>query len=287
MTNLPSQYRNAVFNRDVLEVLKALPDECIDLVYADPDYNVGVDYAGEKYIRDWEAYIAWYADLTKHAMRVLKPTGNFFTINYPRQNAYLRVACLDELAYDVHDYAWVYNTNIGHSKRRFTTAHRSILHATKSKHNAFYKDAVAQPYKNPTDPRIQGQIANGSKGRMPYSWFYFDLVKNVSKDKTFHSCQIPLRLVDLLFAATTKPDDTIFILFGGSGSEIILAEKMKRVFLSCEIHKPYYDMIQDRLARNGDISDAYRLTKDTASPSPSPQSLHNWLVDNPLFESQA
>ena len=97
-----------------------------------------------------------------------------------------------------------------------------------------------------------------SKGRMPYPWLYFDLVKNVSKDKTFHSCQIPLGLTEVLINATTKPNESVFILFGGSGSEIILAKKMKRVYLSCEINKQYHKMILDRLKNRGHIKDEYR-----------------------------
>lgn len=255
---LPPQYRNQILPADVMEILAALPPESVDLIYADPDYNVGINYAGERYTKTWEEYIAWYGELIRAALRVLKPNGNLFTTNYPRQNAHLRVRCLEDIAYAVQEYVWVYNTNIGHSKRRFTTAHRSILHATKSRHNAFYKEQVAQPYKNPDDPRIRRQIADGAKGRMPYSWFYFDLVKNVSRDKTFHSCQIPLPLVEMLFQATTKPGDAVFILFGGSGSEICLAQRMKRVFLSCELNPAYYDMIQERMKHNGDIPDAYR-----------------------------
>ena len=64
------------------------------------------------------------------------------------------------------------------------------------------------------------RMAEGHLGRMPYSWFYFDLVKNVSKDKTFHACQIPLDLVEMLIKSCTKPGDDVFILFGGSGSEL-------------------------------------------------------------------
>lgn len=105
--------------------------------------------------KKWNDYIDWYISLTKECMRVLKPTGNLFMMNYPKQNAYLRVKYLDDNAYDVRDYIWVYNSNIGFSPKRFTTAHRSILHATKSKDNNFYKDNVALPYKNPTDKRIK------------------------------------------------------------------------------------------------------------------------------------
>lgn len=252
-------FRNKVFNEDVLQVLKKLPDVSLDMVYGDPDYNVGINYAGKKYTTKWSEYIDWYIELTKESMRVLKPTGNLFMLNYPKQNAYLRVKYLDDNAYDVQDYVWTYNTNVGHSPKRFTTAHRSILHATKSKDNHFYKDNVTQPYLNPIDKRILQRISEGHKGRMPYSWFYFNLVKNVSKDKTFHACQIPLPLVEMLIKSCTQNDDDVFILFGGSGSEIILCKNIKRNFISCEIHSDYYQMILNRLNNNGKIKDEYRL----------------------------
>lgn len=250
---------NKIYNDDTLKVLKSLPDNCIDMVWGDPDYNVGINYNGKKYTQKWNDYIDWYCELTKESFRVLKNSGNLFLMNYPKQNAYLRVKCLDDLAFDVQDYVWVYNTNVGHSKRRLTTAHRSILHATKSKNNNFYKENIALPYKNPTDKRILKRLERGDKGRMPYSWFYFDLVKNVSKDKTFHSCQIPSKLVEMFIKSCTNEGDSVFILFGGSGGEIILCEKLKRKWLSSELHKPYYDMIKDRLENKGRIKNEFRL----------------------------
>lgn len=252
-------YTNRVLNDDVLKVLKQLPDNSLDMVYGDPDYNVGINYAGKSYTSKWNDYIDWYIELTKESMRVLKPTGSLFMMNYPKQNAHLRVKYLDDNAYDVQDYVWVYNTNVGHSPKRLTTAHRSILHATKSKENNFYKDNIAVPYQNPTDKRIMGRIAAGHKGRMPYSWFYFDLVKNVSKDKTFHACQIPLPLVEMLIKSCTQKGDNVFILFGGSGSELVLCKNIERNFISCELHPEYYHMIVDRLNNNGKISDEHRL----------------------------
>ena len=95
---------------------------------------------------------------------------------------------------------------------------------------------------------------------MPYSWFYFDLVKNVSKDKTFHSCQIPLHLVEMLIKSCTKENDDCFILFGGSGSELMLCKNLKRNYISCELHSEYYNMILDRLNNeNGSIKSEYRI----------------------------
>ncbi len=256
---MSENFTNQVFNEDVLRVLRRMPDESVEMIYGDPDYNVGVKYAGQSYTTTWNDYIDWYIELARESLRVLKPKGNLFLINYPKQNAYLRVKFLDEAAYDLQDYVWVYNTNVGHSPRRFTTAHRSILHATKSKENNFYKEQVAQPYLNPTDKRIQERIRNGHTGRMPYSWLYYDLVKNVSKDKTFHSCQIPLSLVELLINSCTRERDLVFVLFGGSGSEIVLCQNLKRNFVSSEIHPSYYQMIIDRLENNGKIKDEHRL----------------------------
>lgn len=245
----PSEYNDTVFNEDILSVLRRMPSDSVDMVFGNPDYNVGINYAGKKYTKKWNDYVEWYCELTQECMRVLKPDGNLFMVNYPKQNAYLRVKCLDEIAYSVQDYSWIYNSNVGHTPRRFTTAHRSILHATKSKHNRFYKEQVAQPYKNPTDKRILKKMSDGSKGRMPYDWFYFDLCKNVSKDKTEHACQMPLPLVELLIKSCTKPNDTVFVLFGGSGGELLLCEKLNRRFVSCETHPRYYDLIMERLGQ--------------------------------------
>ena len=258
MTTLPEKYRNAVVNDDVMTVLKGLPDGCVDLIYGDPDYNAGINYDGRTFTTSWGDYVGWYIALAAECLRVLRPDGNLFFINYPKQNAYLRVKYLDEHAYAVYDYVWVYNTNIGHTTRRFTTAHRSILHATKSKDNRFYKEQVAQPYQNPTDPRIKERIQQGHKGRMPYSWLNFNLVKNVSRQKTSHPCQIPEGLSELLIKSCTVPGDTAFILFGGSGSEVVQAKNLGLTYLTCEVQASYCDIIESRLRNGGEIESAYR-----------------------------
>ncbi len=95
---------NRVFNEDVLQVLKRMPTESVEMIYGDPDYNVGINYAGKNYTTKWNDYIDWYIELTRESLRVLKPDGNLFLINYPKQNAYLRVKFLDEAAYNVQDY---------------------------------------------------------------------------------------------------------------------------------------------------------------------------------------
>jgi len=253
-----NRFVNQVLLTDVMELLKDLPDKSVDMIYGDPDYNVGVKYGNKSYTKAFDKYIEWYIDLAKESLRVLKDRGNMFLINYPKQNAHLRAKFLDSACYEVLDYVWVYNTNVGHSPFRFTTAHRSILHCRKTRKSKFYKNNVAVPYKNPTDKRILRNIANGSKGRMPYDWLYFDLVKNVSREKTFHACQIPQRLSELLIKSCTVPNDIVLILFGGSGSEIEVCKQLNRRYISAEIDKKYYNVIIDRL-KNGKISEKYKL----------------------------
>ncbi len=258
MNPVPSHLLNTVYLGDVMELMRQLPDACVDMVFSDPDYNVGVKYNNRSYTRSFEEYIEWYIELARESIRVLKEDGNAFFINYPKQNAYLRVKYLDSACYDVHEYVWVYNTNIGQSTHRFTTAHRSILHARKSKHNKFYKDQVALPYQNPNDKRIRARLASGHKGRMPYSWFYFDLVKNVSREKTFHACQIPQKLSAMLILSCTQPGDIVLVHFGGSGAELEVCQRLGRQFISAEIDPLYHQMILDRLAK-GRIEQRYRL----------------------------
>jgi len=81
---------------------------------------------------------------------------------------------------------------------------------------------------------------------MPYDWVYYDLVKNVSREKTFHACQIPQKLSEMLILGCTQPEDTVFVLFGGSGSEIEVCQQLGRQFISAEIDPKYHTMITDR-----------------------------------------
>lgn len=258
MTALPDKYVNKVVNDDVMNVLRELPDNSVDMIYGDPDYNAGISYAGGAFTKSWTDYIQWYIELASECLRVMRQDGNMYLINYPKQNAHLRALYLDENAAAVNDYVWVYNTNVGHSRRKFTTAHRSILHVTKSEKNRFYKEQVAQPYKNPNDVRIRERIRQGHKGRMPYSWLNYNLVKNVSRQKTNHPCQIPEALSGLLIESCTQPGDTVFVLFGGSGSEVVQARRLGRDFLTCELRSEYCEMIESRLQNDGEIDPQYR-----------------------------
>jgi len=243
------KYLNKIFNMDINDLLRKLPDKSVNCVYSDIDYGVGIKYAGKSYTKKFDEYITEYISLAAESTRVLKEDGSAFFINYPRNNAYLWVQYLDKAYFDVQEYVWVYRSNIGHSPSRFTTAHRSILHCRKSSGSKFYKDNVAEPYINQNDRRIRRLMRRGSKGRSPYSWFYADLVKNVTKwsNKVDHPCVIPQKISSLLIKSVTNPGDIVLILFAGSGSEIDVCRKLGRNWISADLNKEYCEFINKKI----------------------------------------
>lgn len=241
---------NKIYNMTEFELLSLIDDDSVDLVIADPDYNVGIKYNNKSYKVKFNKYIDNYVAFAKEIYRVLKPTGNAIFINYDKNNSYLRVRYLDDAFFEVFNYVWVYNTNTGFSPNRFTTAHRSVIHARKSKKSLFDKNAVAEKYKNPTDKRVKQLIEHGSKGRAPYSWFYFNQVKNVTKSKSgvdYHPCILPDGLTSLFIKAMSHEDDLVFIPYGGSGSEIKTCKKLNRNFLASEIDPVYCKRLEENL----------------------------------------
>ncbi|MBF0520876.1 MAG: hypothetical protein HQK92_14285 [Nitrospirae bacterium] len=76
-----NNFVNQVFNVDIMDLLKILPDKSIHMAIVDPDYNVGIKYNGTSYKMEFGAYVKWYVDLAKELYRVLKNDGNIFFIN--------------------------------------------------------------------------------------------------------------------------------------------------------------------------------------------------------------
>ena len=307
--------RNVCFNEDIIKTLEKCVKEGLkfNMIYSDPDYNVDISYSGINYKKKWNEYMDWYGRLTKLSLQCLEDDGHLFLLNYPKQNSHLRVKYLDELneyiredssSYDlvrngkVSEYVWIYNSNIGISNRSFTTAHRSILHLTKSKNAKLIKGNWWMPFKNPgpVSNRLYKKLINEgcsdedakeisnnhvvNSGRMPYSWInefeleesilknegkgsmYHDLVKNYSPSKTIHPCQIPAKLVSGLIQSSTNENDHVFIHFGGSGNELIECKSINRYFTSCEISKEYHEMIINRLkSENKKVQNKYKLIK--------------------------
>ena len=111
---------------------------------------------------------------------------------------------------------------------------------------------VRQPYKNPNDKRIRERIARGCKGAKLYDWWEINQVKNVSKDKTNHPCQMPLEVMKRIIGIL--PDDALVIdPFMGSGTtgvavvEMNKEQNVNREFIGIEIDEEYFNSAKSRI----------------------------------------
>ena len=248
--------KHNIINGDCLEELSRIKDSSIDLIVTDPPFNIGKKY-GNNYTdnKKKEEYLGWCQKWLKECARVLKEGGALYLFNYPENNAYL-VPFLDQNLTFKRWMTWHYPVNTGMSPTNFTRSQHSILFYIKGKKpKVFNKKEIAVPYKNPTDKRIKERLKNGSPGRTPYDVFQFNIVKNVSKDKTAHPCQIPKDLLKIFIKASSQPEDIVLDPFGGSFSTAATAKELGRNSISIEINPEYVDIGKKRLSKITSLND--------------------------------
>jgi len=234
---------------DCMEEFKKIRDESIDLIITDPPFNIGKKYNSYVDNRAKEDYINWCEKWLQECARVLKDGGALYLFNYPENNAYL-MPFLDRILTFKRWMTWHYPVNTGMSPTNFTRSQHSILFYIKGKkNNVFNKSEIAVPYKNPEDKRIKALLANGSPGRTPYDVFNFNIVKNVSKDKTAHPCQIPVQLLEIFIKASSNEGDLILDPFAGSFSTNAAAKKLGRNSIGIDIDKSYIKIGKKRLVK--------------------------------------
>jgi site-specific DNA-methyltransferase (adenine-specific) len=193
------------------------------VIITDPPFNVGYHYNTYKDNMGSEEYYEMLASVFQYAP--------FVVIHYPEE--------IYKIAFQVGEFpdkvvSWVYNSNTAKQ-------HRDI---------AFFGikpdfKQYGQPYKNPTDKRIMQRIADGKTARL-YDWWEINQVKNVSKDKTAHPCQMPLEVMKRI-VGILPPDYTIVDPFMGSGTTGLACKELNRNFIGIEMDAEYYAIAQQRI----------------------------------------
>lgn len=194
------------------------------VVVTDPPFNIGYHY-------DTYSDKMPEADYLKMLSQIASTFPSVF-IHYPEQ---LHKLSIELGVVPEKIVSWVYNSNTAKQ-------HRDIAwYGIKPN----FKNAW-QPYKNPNDKRIKQRIADGSKGGRMYDWWNVNQVKNVSKCKTGHPCQMPLEVMKNIIS--TLPEDVVvFDPFMGSGTTALACIEIGYDFIGCEIDEKYYDMAKDRV----------------------------------------
>lgn len=203
------------------------------ILVSDPPFNINYKYSTYKDNLDEDEYYEML-DFFFHDLPSV-------IIHYP-ENLY-------KLSFQIGKFpervvSWVYNSNTAKQ-------HRDI---------AFFDikpdmSKVRQPYKNPNDKRIKERIARGCKGAKLYDWWEINQVKNVSKDKTNHPCQMPLEVMKRIVGIL--PDDALIIdPFMGSGTtglaviEMNKEQNVNRGFIGIELDEAYYDIAKQRIEKH-------------------------------------
>lgn len=227
-----------------------LPIENVQTWIVDPPYNIGYDYKSDFSDKMTpQEYSDLHYDFLELAYDSTNDGGSFFLINYPEIIAEYYQS-ITESRWNFHQWmTWVYPSNIGMSKKKFTRASRTVLWLTKGKNTKVNIKAVTQPYKNPNDKRVKKLIGGGSMGTNLYDWQEINLCKNVSKDKNDYVNQIPSELLNRLILTTSDEGDIVADLMCGSGSTVVAASKLNRRGWGCDVNENLIPIWEKHIAQ--------------------------------------
>lgn len=262
-----------LYNLDVLNFLKNVNDESVDLIFADPPYNI--KKAEWDSFQSQKQYVEWSLLWIKEAQRILKPHGSLYICGFSEILADLKWAA-SYLFKGCKWLVWFYRNkaNLGNDWGR---SHESILHFRKSKNFIFNIDEVRVPYnahtlKYPKRPQAKTSQYNNGNGK-DYIWepnplgakpkdvLEIPTISNGSWEKTLHETQKPIELVKKCILASSHTDHLILDPFGGSGTTYAVSEAFNRRWIGNDIKKEYCEIIKERIS-NKDLINRIAAGKD-------------------------
>jgi site-specific DNA-methyltransferase (adenine-specific) len=262
-------HNGRLYQGDSLGWLQSLDDASVDLVVADPPYNI--KKAEWDNFESQEHYVAWSIAWIRQASRVLKPTGSMYVCGWSE--------ILSDLKHPASKYfthcrwlIWHYKNkaNLGNDWGR---SHESIIHFRKSSAAKLNIDDVRVPYgahtlKYPSHPQAESSAYdNGAseqrsawtphpKGAKPKDVFDIPTTCNGMGEKTPHPTQKPEELIRKLVLASSNEGDLVIDPFSGSGTTAVVAEQLGRKWMACDLDPRYNTWAIDRIER------VRRMTKD-------------------------
>lgn len=244
---------------DAVDWLRSLPPASVDLIFADPPYNI--KKAEWDSFESQQAYVEWSMKWIEQAARVLKPEGSLYVCGYSEVLADLKLPAMQYFE-GCRWLIWYYKNkaNFGNDWGR---SHESILHFRKSKKFKFNIDDIRIPYgrhtlKYPEHPQAESsQYGNGRKhiwrphlgGAKPRDVIEVPTLNNGMAEKTPHPTQKPEELLRKIVLASSDEGDLVIDPFVGSGTTVVVAEQLGRKWKGCDISPEYLRWAVDRLER--------------------------------------
>lgn len=256
---------------DCAEQLKKLPDDSVDLIVTSPPYadQRKTTYGGVAV----NQYVEWFLPITNELLRVLKPTGTFIlNIKEKVQNGERSTYVL-ELILEMRKQGWLWTEEfIWHKKNcypgkwpnRFRDAWERLLQFNKSKQFNMYQEAVMVPTGGWAKTRLKNlsetdkirdnskvgsgfgkNISNWEGREMAYPTNVLHLATECGNKN--HSAAFPEALPEWFIKLFTKEGDMVLDPFAGSGTTLVVAQRMHRNSIGIEIKLDYYKQIKERL----------------------------------------
>lgn len=246
---------NEVYHGDCLELLKSLPDCCVDTIVSSPPYNLGKEYEQKQAL---EIYLTKQAEVLAECARVLKQTGSiFWQVGAYANNGNLIpldirfFPILEQLGLQPKNrIVWVRQHGL-HGTRKFSARHETILWFAKSHKHKFNLDSIRVPQKWQNKRHYsgdrKGKLSCNPDGKNPGDIWVFRNVKHNHEEQTIHPCQFPEDLISRIVLATTDQGDTVLDPYMGTGTVAVVAKRLGRNFLGAELDDKYYEVYQRRL----------------------------------------
>ncbi len=242
-----------VENKDCLELLKDIKSESLDMVFADPPFNLGIKYKG--YIDCKKNYEQWCEQWIGECFRVLKSTGTFYLMTIDRYLEW-KMPIMARQGVFINLVKWK-NASANHDKRRFWNATQPIM--VYGKTDAYKFNSYAQA--RTSDEIVMSwnkNRANKAKFQLMDYWddipfVYSGSIKHKEailhhgSNKKAHCCQMPELLPGRAILFSTDEGDSVLDPFLGSGTTAIACKKLKRSFIGSEISSQYYKLCRIRL----------------------------------------
>lgn len=230
----------SLYEGDCIQIMSQLPSEAVDLIFADPPFNLGKQYTSnvDDNISENE-YLEWCYKWIKESIRVLKVGGSFFIYNLPKWNIPLGAFLMNTGMTFRHWIAIDMKYTLPIPKRLYPS-HYSLLYYTKGKvPSIFHPDRL--PLECCRNCGKERKDYGGYKSKMnPNGVNITDVWEDIppvrhSKYKTREANQLSLKLMDRIISMASDEGSLILDPFGGSGTTYITAELLNRRWIGMEL----------------------------------------------------
>jgi site-specific DNA-methyltransferase (adenine-specific) len=239
---------NKIVEGDSIEIMRSIPDDSIDMTFADPPFNLKKAYDHYEDDKEVNQYLAWSRDWLHEMVRVTKPTGSVFVHNIPKWLTFF-ASYLNQEAHFKHWIAW--NAMGAPLGKTLLPNHYGILWYVKSQNFKFYD--IRYPHSR---CRICNELLADYGGKKnlihPYGTLVSDLWTDIHRirhnlRRDEHPCQLPEPLLERLILMTTDEGDIVLDPFVGTGTTSIAAKKMGRKYIGVDINNKYVEISNRKL----------------------------------------